>query len=188
MASVAQVEANRRNALRSTGPRTIRGKARSSRNAVKHDLRGAAPIAIARGPFVEDPEVIQDFVEAVVDELRPVGPQEVAEALAVAGLYVRRRRLAELEAIALAGTTRADLMPPAAPGEPSRITFRDQEQAASRALESDLLRQLPRYESHLSRELDRCLSRLRTMQARRSDPRIVDGATVHPRDLDSFGS
>ena len=33
MATPAQIAANRRNALRSTGPRTVAGKARSSRNA-----------------------------------------------------------------------------------------------------------------------------------------------------------
>ena len=38
MASAAQIAANRRNALRSTGPRTAAGKARSRRNAHKHGL------------------------------------------------------------------------------------------------------------------------------------------------------
>ncbi len=38
MASEKQVEANRRNALRSTGPRTADGKARSRLNAVTHGL------------------------------------------------------------------------------------------------------------------------------------------------------
>ena len=38
MASQAQIEANRRNALKSTGPRTPRGKAVASRNVLKHGL------------------------------------------------------------------------------------------------------------------------------------------------------
>jgi hypothetical protein len=37
-ASVLKVEANRRNALKSTGPRTAQGKANSRKNAVKHGL------------------------------------------------------------------------------------------------------------------------------------------------------
>jgi hypothetical protein len=38
MASKRQIEANRKNASRSTGPRTASGKARSSRNAFHHGL------------------------------------------------------------------------------------------------------------------------------------------------------
>ncbi|MGB5180735.1 MAG: hypothetical protein WBO12_00870 [Xanthobacteraceae bacterium] len=38
MTSSARLVANRRNALRSSGPRTTRGKARSSRNALLHGL------------------------------------------------------------------------------------------------------------------------------------------------------
>lgn len=74
-------------------------------------------------------------------------------------------------------------MPPAQPGEPSGITYRDQERAANGALESDLLRQLPRYEGHLSRELDRCLARLRAMQGRRNDSSIIEGRIVPRRSM-----
>jgi hypothetical protein len=38
MTSFRQIEANRRNALRSTGPKTDDGKQRSRRNAVRHGL------------------------------------------------------------------------------------------------------------------------------------------------------
>ena len=43
MASEKQIEANRRNALNSTGPRTKGGKARSRMNARRHGLASAAP-------------------------------------------------------------------------------------------------------------------------------------------------
>ena len=107
MTSAAQVAANQRNALLSTGPRSDAGKAAASRNAVKHGLLAAGSVAVTRGPFAESVTDVQAFVDAVVEELQPVGPQEAAEALAIAGLHVRRRRLLELEAVALAGTTRA---------------------------------------------------------------------------------
>lgn len=38
MASLMKIEANKQNASRSTGPRTKRGKAKSSRNAFRHGL------------------------------------------------------------------------------------------------------------------------------------------------------
>ena len=175
MSTPAQITANRRNAEFSTGPRTAAGKARSSRNAVKHDLRGRAPIAVLRGPFQEDPVEVQAFVEDVVTELDPVGPQELAEAIAIAGLYVRRRRLHELEAMALAGTTHAELLPPAEPGGRHRITYASQERAAAQALTCDLLDRLPRYEAHLSREIDRCSARMHRLQEQRSSERTVEG-------------
>src|SRR6266851_1680995 len=41
MPSAARIAANRSNARRSTGPRTPRGKAASSRNACKHGFRSS---------------------------------------------------------------------------------------------------------------------------------------------------
>jgi hypothetical protein len=43
----ARDKANRRNAGKSTGPRTAAGKAASSRNAVRHGLRAASPVPAA---------------------------------------------------------------------------------------------------------------------------------------------
>ncbi len=43
MASSQQIAANRRNAKKSTGPRTEKGKERSSQNSYKHGLSSAMP-------------------------------------------------------------------------------------------------------------------------------------------------
>jgi hypothetical protein len=53
MTSFRQVEANRRNALRSTGPKTDEGKRRSRLNAVRHGLTAETVIA--------SPEDVKDY-------------------------------------------------------------------------------------------------------------------------------
>jgi hypothetical protein len=61
MTSFRQIEANRRNALRSTGPNTEEGKRRSRRNAVRHGLCAETVIEI-----VEDVEDYRAFEAAVI--------------------------------------------------------------------------------------------------------------------------
>jgi hypothetical protein len=167
MTSVAQLEANRANALHSTGPRTVAGKARSACNATTHGLTSRVPVAISRGPFAEDPGRVQSFIDQVVRDLEPVGVQEQAEATHIAALYVRLHRLLGLEAAAVTASTRAtvsetlqDLADPYALLEDAT----GQERLAGRALSSELMDRLPRYEAHLSRELDRSLARYRDLQ------------------------
>jgi hypothetical protein len=46
MATAAQIAANRRNALRSSGPRTAAGKAASCRNALRHGLTARATVVL----------------------------------------------------------------------------------------------------------------------------------------------
>ena len=176
MTSTAQLESNRRNALRSTGPRSEQGKARSAMNATKHSFAGRLLVGLQYGPFADNPAELQAFVQAVLEELDPRGAQEQAEALNIAGLYVRRSRLVELEAMALAHGTRTRLLPPEGPGMPARVTQDDLTEAGANALSSDLFDRLPRYEGHLSRELDRSLARYAGLQeARRLKERAVEG-------------
>jgi hypothetical protein len=56
VASIRQVEANRRNAKRSTGPKTAGGKARSSQNALRHGLARSA---------ISDPAEAENFAAAI---------------------------------------------------------------------------------------------------------------------------
>ena len=85
--------ANRRNAKRSTGPRTLEGKRRASRNALRHGLT----IAVAFDPELED--AAQAFVSRLVQPYGPEArePREAARVLADADAAVRRVRGARLE-------------------------------------------------------------------------------------------
>lgn len=105
---------------------------------------------------------------AVVERLEPVGAQEYAEATRIAGLYVRLQRLSGLESAAMAASTQ--LTPHevfAGLSDPYECldTSTPQEKLACRALDSSLMDKLPRYEAHLSRELDRSLARYRELQS-----------------------
>jgi len=91
--SSKQVAANRRNALRSTGPRTAAGKRASKFNAVKHGLR-AAEIVI---PGHEDPAEFDAIVQEYLDEWQPEGRTEVTlvNDIALAEWKLRRLHRAE---------------------------------------------------------------------------------------------
>lgn len=67
-----QLEANRRNAAKSTGPRTAEGKHRSSRNALKHGLL-AREVVILDGDGAETEADFDALLADLSDELRPRG-------------------------------------------------------------------------------------------------------------------
>ena len=71
MASEAQVEANRANSRKSTGPKTAEGKATVSQNAVKHGLL-AEQVVIKD----EDPGEFEFYRQSLLAELCPVGDCE----------------------------------------------------------------------------------------------------------------
>jgi hypothetical protein len=86
MASEKQIAANRRNAQRSTGPKTPEGKAASRLNALKHGL--VAEDAVVT---LEDEETFNELRNSILDHLQPVGPLETA---LVHQIAVAQRRLA----------------------------------------------------------------------------------------------
>ena len=88
--SEAKLEANRRNAARSTGPKTDAGKQRSSRNAVTHGLRAENLIMVD-----EDPQELADRKEAWTASILPrddVEQNAVSDAVDHAWLRDRARR------------------------------------------------------------------------------------------------
>jgi hypothetical protein len=95
MASVAQIQANRSNAQKSTGPRTAEGKERASRNALKHGL--LAREAVIQG---EDPAEFELFREGMLEELAPAGTVETMLAQRVVSLSWRLRRAERLQTTA----------------------------------------------------------------------------------------
>ena len=104
MTSTARIEANRKNSLRSTGPRTPEGKARSRRNGLKHGLTGAYLVLPG-----DDGPAIAERVEAWSADFRPSNRAEswLVERAAVASVRldrcVRRECATLAELVARAG-------------------------------------------------------------------------------------
>ena len=106
MASVAQIQANRLNAQKSTGPRTAAGKERASQNALRHGL--LAREAVIAG---EDPEEFELYREGMLEELAPAGAVEAMLAERVVGLSWRLRRAERLQNAAFAALDEGEPTP-----------------------------------------------------------------------------
>src|SRR5687768_15654192 len=93
MATERQIAANRKNALKSTGPRTERGKAIASLNAVQHGLRAINPVL----PGFKHPAEWHAHRETVVTGLAPKGSFETMLAERAALILWRLGRVARYE-------------------------------------------------------------------------------------------
>ena len=71
MATQAQILANRRNARKSTGPRTRHGKALASQNALKHGLSASRSLIASESHAEYDLHS-----RLILDELNPISPVE----------------------------------------------------------------------------------------------------------------
>ena len=92
MSSLKQIEANRRNALKSTGPTTPEGKERSRCNAVRHGLTAETVIAA-----LEDAEDYQAFEAAVIADYDAELAVERELVLRLASVLWRLRRATGIE-------------------------------------------------------------------------------------------
>jgi hypothetical protein len=158
MATKKQIAANRRNAKKSTGPRTPEGKAKSAQNATKHGL-------LSRQALLAD-ENEAEFVELrmqIHGELAPMGALETVLVNRIAAQQWRLARVPALEA-ELFERLRTDAL------------GNDDGLGAAWARDAGpyggALARLARYETMLERSTTRLLADLRRLQAER---RQADG-------------
>ena len=92
MSTLKKRESNRRNAKKSTGPRSAAGKVVASRNALKHGL-------LSRHLIVEGEsrEEFSELLRLLSDEFQPVGLVEHALVERVGIAIWRQRRLVRAE-------------------------------------------------------------------------------------------
>jgi hypothetical protein len=91
MATEKQINANRQNAQKSTGPKSDEGKAAVSQNAVKH---GIFSQSVIKGENEADYEA---FHNKMVAEMKPVGPTEILLAARIVGLWWRLERAERIQ-------------------------------------------------------------------------------------------
>jgi hypothetical protein len=94
--SERKILANRRNALRSTGPKTERGKRTISRNAIKHGFL-AREVVITAGDGEESVEEFHALVESLGNTYLPVGVVEETLVQTIATTLWRKARVIRAE-------------------------------------------------------------------------------------------
>ncbi len=92
MISLRRLEANRRNALRSTGPRTEAGKERSRANALRHGLTAETVVGT-----LEDAEDYKAFEATIIADYEPETAVARELVLRLASLLWRLRRAGAIE-------------------------------------------------------------------------------------------
>jgi hypothetical protein len=175
MTTLRQIESNRRNAQRSSGPKTPDGKARSSQNAVRHGLTAETVI----GPL-EDPADYRAFEQAVTSAYDAETAVERELVLRLASLLWRLRRATSVETSLLQIQYEASTAPdPALPtGEVCEVVdiFQSGHDSSGRDLARCFLRladldngifdRLGRYEAALWRQVRQTIFTLQHLQWR----------------------
>ncbi len=96
MTSQKQVEANRKNAQKSTGPKTEEGKAVAQLNAIRHGILSEATV-ITKGDGQERKEAYLAFYNGLRDYFQPQGMMEDALVEQIVVTLWRKRRVLRYE-------------------------------------------------------------------------------------------
>ena len=94
--SEKKLEANRRNARQSTGPKTDAGKHASRLNAVSHGLLAKA-VVITTGDYQEDAQEFTQLLDGLREQYIPLGVAEDLEVQQIALYYWRKMRAVRYE-------------------------------------------------------------------------------------------
>lgn len=169
--SERKIQANRFNALRSTGPRTPAGKARARWNALRHGLL-AQEVVIPAGRAQEDEGAFRDLFTRLCDELQPQGVLEsmCVERIAIRYWRLRRALRYEVGDIRRQVDSQDEEVFFAAPAEV---------EIAGRSLPSkEGVEKLHRYETAIRRDLDHAIAELQRLQEQRRQQREADADTA----------
>jgi len=173
MPTHAQIEANRRNARRSTGPRTPEGKAVASQNAVTHGLLSSQ--AVCPG---EDPAEFDAFMAEVLADQRPRGAVQRMIVIRIAHLQWKLARVPYIESASL--VRRGDFNRRMRDKDyPMRRNEPPPGSAETISMNSEFFTGLQVYEQRLERSLRACLKELRDLQ-KHAEAREEDEEAIKP--------
>ena len=103
--SAKRAESNRRNAQKSTGPRTPQGKHQVRLNALKHGLH-SDPFVQGMLALQEDPRAYYRLLGDLLASLRPANPHQRMQVEDIARLSLEKQRLERARAALVAGKVR----------------------------------------------------------------------------------
>ena len=179
MTSKRQVLANRKNSLKSTGPKTGEGKATVSKNALKHGLTSECVLIPG-----ENAEAFEAFQKALLEDLAPVGNVEALYAEWFIAHAWRLRRVGRMEAEVVASELERwralghveqdeEKLPGAGAADltPARL-------AAKVLQETNTYAKLGRYEAQIQRGLYRAYHQLERLQAARRGREVASPVVV----------
>lgn len=161
MASRAQIEANRRNAQKSTGPTSERGKGKIAGNALRHGLRAAKLVCFDE---TEDDFLAFHAAQHAVFAPADAVEEQLVERISLCAWRLRRAYRAEAEMFNAFRHTRPQLH------NTEVATVFD---VATREMSA-----LARYEVMLDRALQRTLMMLERRQARRRGEAVLPPIAV----------
>lgn len=203
MATERQILANRKNAQKSTGPRTAEGKATSSKNALIHGLTTQASLL-----EWEDCEAYRALHQSVHDSFKPLDLVQRELSDYITNLLWRLRRARTYEACLVTFTAALqsekfdqdplDLSCVTNPCKRSashqalctsdnprhrKLSRRDLSRAIADLLTNhDSLDTLSRYERHLSRQLRTTIAELAALRRNSLDKPTLKGTRDRPQD------
>lgn len=172
MTSLKQIEANRRNALKSSGPKTPEGKERSRCNPIRHGLTAETVIAV-----LEDSDDYQAFEAAIISDYSAETAVERELVLRLASVLWRLRRATGIEtAIFDSATDDARSLFGAKPA--NVFNFEAKNAIADGFLQligqpTFALDRLSRYEYVLWRQARQIMLTLESLWRRKRDPRRI---------------
>jgi hypothetical protein len=177
MASDKQIQANRENAKRSTGPKTPEGKARAAANSLRHGFRARNAVLPE-----EDRDAYLELIAALEAEHRPSGPLETFLVREMALAQWRLERITRIETGFLTARiehtrerqdTKYD--PPQHPNRTQDEAIHDEDTrimgiAFGSGCAGDPIGKFNRYENSARRAFYKALKTLRESQANRRPP------------------